>query len=230
MKEFWRKKLPAFLMAWTLVVTLIPVASAASADVVYTVDPDERVFFNQNDFKSLYEETYQAFDYLVVTGVDNLDACGDLYGYDRSKKEDVYFKEADIGNKAFYYNSTDENDFLLGDLVFYVDDGVAGETVTMTFMLYGQNTTQRVSGRMEIQVKETERKEVELTYEVEAGGGVYFDEKDFEDAFEATYPNFQYLKFTDVDGLDASGELKVYDYFADRYVTLNESKLIDEKF
>ena len=43
MNRFWKMKLPAFLLAMVMVIGMVPAAFAASADISYDVDSDDKV-------------------------------------------------------------------------------------------------------------------------------------------------------------------------------------------
>ena len=53
MKGFWKRKLPACLLALAMMVSVVPTASAASADLTYDVDEDDYVWLDARDFKDL---------------------------------------------------------------------------------------------------------------------------------------------------------------------------------
>ena len=62
MKSFWKKKLPSLLLALLMMISLVPAAAAAGADVTYTVAPGSKVTFDIADFSAL-----KSYDYLVFT-------------------------------------------------------------------------------------------------------------------------------------------------------------------
>ena len=53
MKTFWKKKLPACLLALALLAGTVPMASAASADLTYDVDEDSGVWLDADDFQEI---------------------------------------------------------------------------------------------------------------------------------------------------------------------------------
>ena len=56
MKGFFRKKLPACLLALAMMASLIPAASAVSADLTFDVDEDSSVWLDADDFWDLYDD------------------------------------------------------------------------------------------------------------------------------------------------------------------------------
>ena len=56
MKGFWKRKLPACLLALAMMVSVVPAASAASADLTYDVDEDDDVWLDAENFEDLYDD------------------------------------------------------------------------------------------------------------------------------------------------------------------------------
>ena len=90
MKTFWKKKLPACLLALALLAGTVPMASAASADLTYDVDEDSGVWLDADDFQEIYEDDNGGYlEYVEFTDYDDFDDYGyftfedfDRYGFD----------------------------------------------------------------------------------------------------------------------------------------------------
>ena len=77
MKGFWKRKLPACLLALAMMVSVVPAASAASADLTYDVDEDDYVWLDARDFKDLYDDYKNgSLDYVKFTSYDDFDDYG----------------------------------------------------------------------------------------------------------------------------------------------------------
>ena len=77
MKGFWRKKLPACLLALAMLAGTVPAASAASADLTYDVDEDSYVWLDADDFWDLYDDlTGGDLEYVEFTDYDDFDDYG----------------------------------------------------------------------------------------------------------------------------------------------------------
>ena len=112
MKTFWKKKLPACLLALALLAGTVPMASAASADLTYDVDEDSGVWLDADDFQEIYEDDNGGYlEYVEFTDYDDFDDYGyftfedfDRYGFD-----DVDSKA--LENYEFYYDRADADDY-----------------------------------------------------------------------------------------------------------------------
>ena len=81
MNRFWKKKLPAFLLALVMMMSLVPAASAATTSIDYEleVEAGEEVKISRKTLKDLCEEEAdEDFYYLVFTSYDDLDDYGYL--------------------------------------------------------------------------------------------------------------------------------------------------------
>lgn len=56
MKTFWKKKLPACLLALALLVGTMPAVSAAWSDVELSVDAGDEVTIPRNEFRNIFED------------------------------------------------------------------------------------------------------------------------------------------------------------------------------
>ena len=140
MKTFWKKKLPACLLALALLAGTVPMASAASADLTYDVDEDSGVWLDADDFQEIYEDDNGGYlEYVEFTDYDDFDDYGyftfedfDRYGFD-----DVDSKA--LENYEFYYDRAyaDDYDIDLDTLRFETYDNIDSDTLDFDVRLYG---------------------------------------------------------------------------------------------
>ena len=218
MKLFWKKKLPSFLLALLMMVSLVPAAGAASANVTYEVEEGKKVTFDAADFSAL-----KTFDYLEFTGYSKLDDFGCFNGYDKDGDK-VTLDESDLDNMWFYYNETKieyDSDCDLDTLAFVADSNVRG-TLSLEFKLW-KNDNCVYTGTLDIKISDgsSSSSDADVSYSVASGKSVTFDASDF-----STLKTFDYLVFTDYSKLDNFGCFTAYDKDGDK-VTLDESDLDD---
>ena len=226
MKEFWRKKLPSFLLAVLMVATMVPTAGAATrSDMEISVDAGDEVTLSRSDFKNLFEdESNETLEYVEFTDADDLDDYGYFTAYD------YYDDECDLdaddleAQAYFYYYDSDvpkSVDYALTGLTFVADDDADDGSFVMDFVMVGDDGDE-VSGTLEITVDgdgRSGRGSADVTYEVDSGERVTFDVSDF-----AALKSFEYLLFTDYSDLDSYGYFTAYDKDDDK-VSLDESDL-----
>ena len=239
MKGFWKRKLPACLLALAMMVSVVPAASAASADLTYDVDEDDYVWLYADDFDDLYDDLTGGYlDYIRFTDYDDFDDYGyfafsDFDGYDY---DDVDAGELD--NYNFYYDEyyADDYDIDLDTLEFFTYDNVDSDTLDFKIRLYGSEESVYADIRIDIEGgSKSSSGDVELTYYVDPGDDVTVDADDFSDLFdEESRDYFYYLEFTDYDDFDDYGyfEADGYDDYEDyvRDYELNNSDLDDAEF
>ena len=111
MKGFFRKKLPACLLALAMMASLIPAASAVSADLTFDVDEDSSVWLDADDFWDLYDDlTGGDLEYVEFTGYDDFDDYGwfEADGYDYDDYVSGYeLYDSDLDDARFYYDEDD---------------------------------------------------------------------------------------------------------------------------
>ena len=230
MKGFWKRKLPACLLALAMMVSVVPAASAASADLTYDVDEDDYVWLDARDFKDLYDDYKNgSLDYVKFTSYDDFDD----YGYFAFETFDRDYDEAsyrDLDDYFFYYDEYYDSDFDLDTLQFVTYKNVDSDTLDFTVKLYGDKGNVSATIRIDIEGgSKSSSGDVELTYYVDPGDDVTVDADDFSDLFdEESRDYFYYLEFTDYDDFDdygwfeADGVVDDEDY---RGYELNESDL-----
>ena len=77
MKGFWKRKLPACLLALAMMVSVVPAASAASADLTYDVDEYDDVKLNAYQFDDLYDDLCGGnLEYIEFSSYDDFDDYG----------------------------------------------------------------------------------------------------------------------------------------------------------
>ena len=216
MKSFWKKKLPSLLLALLMMVSLVPAAAAAGADVTYTVAPGGKITFDISDFSAL-----KSFDYLEFTGYSKLDDFGKLTAYDKDGDK-VTLAEKDLDALWFYYDEDNidyDSDCDLDTLTFVADADARG-TLTLTFELWRDNS-KKYTGTVDIKISGSSSSSgsANVSYSVAPGGKVTFDVSDFS-ALKA----YDYLEFTNYSKLDDFGKFTAYDKDGDK-VTLAEKDL-----
>ena len=78
MKRFLKKQLPAAFLVLVMMISLVPIASAASSDIKKSLDAGDSVTFSRTEFRNLFdtEEDEDYFSYLEFTDFDDLDNYG----------------------------------------------------------------------------------------------------------------------------------------------------------
>ena len=185
------------------------------ADLEYSVDPDGSVIIPRKDFKSLFEEEYDDFQYLKFTAWDNLDDCGYLVATDYD--EDL--AEKDLKKATFYYLADDvesSNDYELNGLTFYADEDADGEVVTLEFTLYNEDEDE-VDGVLTIAIGDVNTTDIagkgsaDIIYTTTYSTSVQINANHFASLLKESYPSssLQYVKIT---GVPSSGSV-YYDYY-----------------
>ena len=240
MKTFWKKKLPACLLALALLAGTVPMASAASADLTYDVDEDSGVWLDADDFQEIYEDDNGGYlEYVEFTDYDDFDDYGyftfedfDRYGFD-----DVDSKA--LENYEFYYDRADADDYDidLDTLRFETYDNIDSDTLDFDVRLYGDEGSFYATVRIDVEGgSRSGSGDVELTYKVAPGDDVTVDAEDFWDLFDeedGRYDELEYVEFTSYDDFDDFGYFGADGYDSDDYIPdyeLNDSDLDDAMF
>lgn len=240
MKTFWKKKLPACLLALALLAGTVPMASAASADLTYDVDEDSGVWLDADDFQEIYEDDNGGYlEYVEFTDYDDFDDYGyftfedfDRYGFD-----DVDSKA--LENYEFYYDRADADDYDidLDTLRFETYDNIDSDTLDFDVRLYGDEGSFYATVRIDVEGgSRSGSGDVELTYKVDPGDDVTVDAENFWDLFDeedGRYDELEYVEFTSYDDFDDFGYFGADGYDSDDYIPdyeLNDSDLDDAMF
>ena len=201
MSRFLKKRVPAFLMALVMAVTLIPMASAkSSADIELEVDAGDSTYFDEEAFNKFYDDNCSgSFQYVEFSVSErNFDRFeGSLsHGTKRSSKSISYAK---FTNSDFYYNDSDYGDYELGRLILSADDDADDDTLEIDFTVYGEykNKTQEESGTLLLTVNGGSSKSGTISYSVKSGEEVAFDEDDFQKLYDdsSCTGTFKYVEF-----------------------------------
>ena len=244
MNRLLKVKLPAFLLAMVMVISMVPVSFAASADLEETVEAGDEVSFSRSEFKSIYEDAfdydddYSDFYYLEFTDTDDFDEYGHFEATDCDEYWSDDLDESDVYDAVFYYYSSDVteyDEYELDGLTFVADDNADDGTLTLEFTLYGEDDDDSVDGIMEIEIDGgSSSGDVEIEWEVEAGDELEFDADELADLYDEEEDweddDLEYIEFTDSTDLDYNGTLSVYDYYNEKYVTVDEDDLTDDKY
>ena len=237
MNRLLKVKLPAFLLAMVMVISMVPVSFAASADKTYDVEEDDYVWLKAKDFWNLYDDLYDGddFEYITFTNYDEFDDYGYFYadGYDSDEDyvKEYELNESDLEDAYFYYDEDDVEDayeFELDTLKFVTYDDIDSDTLDFDVKSFSATIS------IDIEGSGSSSGDVEIEWEVEAGDELVFDEEELADLYDEEEDweddDLEYIEFTDSTDLDYNGTLSVYDYYNEKYVTVDEDDLTDDKY
>ena len=210
-------------------------SSSKSGDIVWQVDPDDDISFNRRDFRDLFEEEYNNFSRLEFTDCTGLDDYGKLYVYDYSSRDDVRIRKSEVDDYYFYYSSSDDRDYQIGDLTFYADDDADGKVVELDFTLYGETRSQTVKGTLVIEIGDVKStsstKTGDINYVAKSREETVFDPDDFNTFFQKSYSgDILYVRFTDSENLKSSNGTLYYRYDSKKEESFSASDLSDYYF
>ena len=142
MKRFFRKRVPAFLLALVMAAAVVPMASAkSSADIEYEVDAGDKTYFDESDFADYYDRyCYGTFEYVVFsvskTSFNNFEGSVALKT-SRTGVEDFTYSEF-TDSYGFYYDDEDYGKYDLSKVVLTADDDADDDTLDIDFTVYGE--------------------------------------------------------------------------------------------
>lgn len=172
MQNIFRKRM-ALMLSILMAACFIPTTSFASdtADTItYTVDAGEDVEFDGDDFNDVCQDLNDVdLDYVTFDLPSS--SKGVLY-YDYDGDDEDEIDDSD----EYYYDEDDEDS--ISNVSFVADDDYSG-SVTITYTGYDDDDNS-YSGKVKITVSEDEDSG-DITYTVDAGDDVAFDEDDFND-------------------------------------------------
>ena len=250
-KNFFRKRLPAFVMTLLLLGSTVPAAAAADSQagedartmsavqtfqasgttITYEVDPGDEVYFDWEDFDQFFSSTYVQYVEFDVSSRDYNDVDGYLC-IDSDTVNDV----DDINDAQFYSDKVDDEDdydYPIDDLSFEAWDDFT-DTFEIDFRAYDEDDDW-VDGTVVIESTETHSSSSsrgEIVYEVDAGDEVTFDRSDFNELFQEEYDDYtlRYVVFEpDSDYSSADGSI-YYDYGFSDEISFSRSKLGNYEF
>ncbi len=200
MRQFLKKRVPAFLLTLVMVMTLVPMASAkSSADIELEVDAGDSTYFDEEAFNKFYDDNCSgSFQYVEFSVSErNFDRFeGSLsHGTKRSSKSISYAK---FTNSDFYYNDSDYGNYELGRLILSANEDADDDTLEIDFTVYGEhkNKTQKESGTLLLTVNGGSSGGT-VSYSVKPGEELSFDEDDFQKLYDdsSCTGSFKYLEF-----------------------------------
>ena len=226
MKHFWKKQVPAFLLALVLVTSLLPVASAKSADITYEVKAGDTVTFDSRDFESFFDVKGATFESVEFYGEGLHSTEGTLYYSNGKHSYDV----TDADDFCVSFKSSPNSTALIDDLFFEADRTGRG-TVTLNFYANGRDADNKLTyqkGTVDIIIggsggssHRPSTTKADIRYTVEPGKTVDFNRIDFRDYFDENCKkgaSLDYVTFYADKTLTTDGDL-YYDYNgADEYV------------
>lgn len=238
MNGLWNKKLPAFFLTLVMIVSMMPMAYAAKADISYDVDADDDVTIDEDDFVKYFEDECddERLEYVKFSYIPDFDHLGHFYAYDEDNDK-VYMDEDDLDDYYFYYRTkdmTDSSDLQLDGLTFEAYDDADTETITIRFICIGDDGYETDYGYMEINVDggSSSAKGGTITYKLKAGGEAVFDEDDFEDILTDKYSSSspRYVVFDTPTSSAYSNITLYYKYGKSSSEDFSRSELEDYKF
>lgn len=210
MRHFWKKKVPAFLLALLMVTSLVPMAGAASTlSIEEEVAAGKEVTLNHGEFKTLFDSrSNEDIYYVEFTDAGKMDDYGHFVAIDYDGNECTLDAD-DLEDQAwFYYYTSDvpeDIDYRLKGLTFVADKNAKDGSFVMDFVIKGDEGDDDVIGILEITVGGGGADDYDIVYEVEAGEETLFDAEDFYDFFDAEYNKSSYhLKYVVFDAPSSS--------------------------
>ena len=233
MKGFWKKRLPACLLALAMLAGTIPAASAAWTDLDYEIEADDAVTLSGADFRDIYDDyTGGDLEYLYFTDYDDFDDYGyfTFEDFDGNDYDEVSSDE--LGDYDFYYDTyaADDQDIDLYSLTFTTYRSVDSATLYFDVRLCGDEGWENATISIEVSGSSGGSGDVELTYYVDPGDEVTLDADEFDDLFyEESWDYFYYLEFTSYDDFDDYGYFYAEDYYYDE-ISFDDADLDDGEF
>ena len=212
-------------------------SSGSKGDITYKLDPGEEVEFSRTDFNKFFQQeadSTSTIKYVTFSTTDTLSTSSGTVYYDYGGSDEKAFTKSTIDDYKFYYSSDADGDYALKDLSFAAPKSAAKRTVEIEFTAY-YSSTKKASGTLVIELGGTSSaSKTAITYEVEAGGQVEFDRKDFNKFFQEetnSTGNLKYVTFDTDDVLSKSlSGLLYYDYDGADEESFNEDDLSGCKF
>lgn len=237
MKRFLNRQLPAFLLTLLMIVSLVPAASAAKADISVDVDAND---YESIDFFDYFDDDddigrYEELDYVEFTSCDDFDDYGYFSAYDKyGDRTDLDYD--DLCDGTFYADEdevTGSDEYELSGLRFYAKKNADSETLSFNFRCVGDEKT-KVTGTLEINIdggSSSSSKGGTITYKLKAKGEVVLDEDDFEDIFTDKYSSSpRYVVFDNPTSSAYSDITLYYKYGKSSSESFSRSDLDDYKF
>ena len=234
MKGFWKRKLPACLLALAMMVSVVPAASAASPDLTYDVDEYDDVKLNAYQFDDLYDDLCGGnLEYIEFSSYDDFDDYGYFEFEDFDGRYD-YAEYSDLDEYRFYYDYyyyVDDDNPDLDSLYFVTEDDIYSDSLDFDIDLYGSEGWEEATIRIDIEGgSKSSSGDVEITYQVDPGDEVSLSARDFEKLFDSESSDyFECLEFYGYDDFDDYGYFEAYDYYGE-WDKLTDSYLDDAYF
>ena len=200
MRQFLKKRVPAFLLTLVMITTLVPMASAkSSADIEYEVEAGDKVTLDLRDFESYYNKYKDDNLYrMEFTDLTDVDSNGKMYAKDYAGDE-VRVKEDDLYSSWFYASNSDVEDsgeYRIKGMNYSASSKADGETAELTFILHGDKKG-KLEGTLRIYIGGSGSSGGTVSYSVKSGEELSFDEDDFQKLYDdsSCTGSFKYLEF-----------------------------------
>ena len=237
MKRLWKTRLSALLLTAVMLLGMIPAAGAASPDFSYTVDADDKVVLDEDDFSDYYDDNVSrgSLEYVEFTSVPSFDNYGYFYTYDYNGRK-VTLDEDELGDYSFYLNKSDmgRGDLRLVGLTFAADEDASSRTLSFDFVTYG-TSGKKTEGTFSLKVdgSGSSSSSGDISVEVDEDDYVTLSSRKFKSFFDAKSSEGLSYVYFDYDKLPS--KLDNYGHFStkndrNRNVNLDKSDLKDAEF
>ena len=205
-----------------------------SDTITYKVNPDKTVTFDRADFQEFFqaEDEDDTFRYVTFYPDNSFrDDRGVLY-YDYDGDDEEEFEKDDLEDIKFYHKSEKYGDYPIDGLTFAADEDANGKTVTMEFVVSGDESS--FTGTLKILIGTATEKEEgkgDIEYTVVPEEEVEFDRADFNKYFKTEYSNtLRYVTFYPDKTLKSSNGTLYIKYGSRNEVEFEKEDLEDVKF
>ena len=230
MRQFFRKRLSAFLLTVVMVLTMVPAVSARSADITYSVKPGDGVSFDVRDFEKFYNNQCGG-EFRYVKFAASTSGYNNFSGYVSCQGEGLS-RNALVENK-FYGDRSSYGDYPIKSLALEASRSASDDAIEIGFTVYGENSEGRgksAEGTLRLEVSKSgssSNAKGSISYTVKAGEETSFNAGDFKKYYDDKCAgNFKYVRFSVSSGnySDFSG------YVACRGEEMSRSELTGSKF
>lgn len=207
-------------------VTISPAGGIAAARnrISYTVKPGSYVHLDEDDFNSLFRETYtsRTLEYVVFDRPSSSAFVDGTLYYDYGGRSQLALSQAGLSSYEFYFDNDDDRYFSLDDLTFVADSDFEDD-VTLSFTAY--DGSRSVSGYVTISSSASDK--ADITYTVRPGSYSHLDEDDFYSFFRKNSSGYslQYVVFDTPSVSSFNNGTLYYDYGGKSEKALTRSSL-----
>ena len=238
------RRLAATLCAVFLLVGALPVSAAdvesyalvpGGPDILYQVVPGESVALEPDDFRSFFYAHAQndTFRYVTFQPDSSLQASNGVLYCNYGGANETAFSRASLNGARFYDYSSMYGTYPLDALLFASNRQADGNTVAMSFTVYGDSEQYAGLAHIAISGEAAAVAVVDLTWHVAAGGTLRFDRNAFRDFFKdraSNYDAFRYVTFQPDPSFNPDNGYIYYDFEGHDQREFTASMLRDADF